>query len=117
MAVLADTLPTNQLGLAMGTIGSVVSLAMVSAPVLGGTIFHHFGYEAVFYVLGGFLMADVALRLMMIERKDALQYGILCDEESESDGENETLLPTEATPQKSLLSMVLVHFPMKFGLS
>ena len=117
MAVLADTLPTNQLGLAMGTIGSVVSLAMVSAPVLGGTIFHHFGYEAVFYVLGGFLMADVALRLMMIERKDALQYGMLCDEESESDGENETLLPTEATPQKSLLSMVLVHFPLKFGLS
>lgn len=111
MALLADTLPTNQLGVAMGTIGSVVSLAMVTAPVLGGTIFHHFGYEAVFYVLGGFLLLDVVLRLLMIERKDALQYGVLCDEEtdSEADGENRTLLPGEPTVQKSLLSMVLVY--------
>jgi MFS family permease len=38
IAVLADTMPTEQLGIAMGTIGSVVSLAMVSAPVLGGTV-------------------------------------------------------------------------------
>lgn len=111
MALLADTLPTNQLGVAMGTIGSVVSLAMVTAPVLGGTIFHHFGYEAVFYVLGGFLLLDVVLRLLLIERKDALQYGVLCDEEtdSEADGENRTLLPGEPTLQKSLLSMVLVY--------
>jgi MFS family permease len=110
MALLADTLPTNQLGIAMGTIGSVVSLAMVTAPVLGGTIFHHFGYEAVFYVLGGFLLLDVVLRLLMIERKDALLYGLLCDEEtdSEADGENETLLPADPTLQKSLFSMVMV---------
>jgi len=111
MALLADTLPTNQLGVAMGTIGSVVSLAMVSAPVLGGTLFHHFGYEAVFYVLGGFLLADVVLRLMMIERKDALQYGVLCDEEPDSEGENRTLLPAERTASKSLSSMILVLRP------
>ena len=72
IAVLADTMPTGQLGVAMGTIGSVVSLAMVSAPVLGGTVYHTFGYEAVFYMLGAMLVIDVILRLLMIERKDAI---------------------------------------------
>jgi MFS family permease len=38
MAVLAETLPPERLGVAMGTVGSVVSLGMVSSPVLGGTI-------------------------------------------------------------------------------
>src|SRR5271170_2193442 len=65
IAVLADTLPTEQLGFAMGTVGSVVSLGMVSAPVLGGTIYHTFGFDVVFWVLGGMLLVDVMLRLMM----------------------------------------------------
>jgi len=108
MAVLADTLPTEQLGVAMGTVGSVVSLAMVSAPVIGGAVFHTFGYEAVFWVLGGMLSIDVILRLMMIERKDAKQWDIEC----ESDAEDERTGLLENSPSefdsKSMLTMILV---------
>jgi MFS family permease len=106
IAVLADTLPTEQLGVAMGTIGSVVALAMVSAPVVGGTIFHSFGFEAVFWTLGGLLVIDVILRLMMIERKDAKKWDIL-DSESESEAEESTAL-LDSPPGKSMLATVLV---------
>lgn len=112
MAVLADTMPTEQLGVAMGTVGSVVSLAMVSAPVLGGTVYHTFGFEAVFWVLGGMLLVDVILRLMMIERRDAEQWRI--DPEPEG-GVNESaalLDNSEEIKSISLFKLMLVITPV-----
>lgn len=108
MAVLADTLPTEQLGGAMGIIGSITSLAMVSAPLLGGTIFHTFGFEAVFYVLGAMLLIDVILRLLMIDHVDAKKWGIGKDSDTEAD-ENQTLLINENEgPPQSLLTLMMV---------
>jgi MFS family permease len=108
MAVLAETLPTEQLGVTMGTVGSVVSLGMVSSPVLGGTIFHAFGYHAVFWTLGGILLVDVFLRLIMIERKDAEEWSVGVTAEPEAN-ENTALLnnpPQVKSP--SLRSLFLV---------
>lgn len=109
MAVLADTMPTEQLGRAMGIIGSVVSLAMVSAPVIGGAVFHKLGYEAVFWVLGGMLFIDILLRLMMIELKDAKQWDIGSGSET---GDESTGLLGNSSPEfdsKSMLMMILVR--------
>jgi MFS family permease len=92
MSVLADTMPTGQLGVAMGTIGSVVSLAMVSAPVIGGTIYHTFGYLAVFWFLGAMLLVDVILRLMMIEKKDAIKWANIATIEPTMPDETQPLL-------------------------
>jgi MFS family permease len=110
MAVLADTMPTEQLGMAMGIIGSVVSLAMVSSPVLGGTVYHKFGYEAVFWVLGGMLLIDVILRLMMIERRDAEQWGIDSGS-SETQAEDSAPLLNNSVEVKStsLVKLLFVH--------
>lgn len=116
-AVLADTFPTEQLGVAMGTIGSVVSLAMVAGPVFGGAIFHRFGYSAVFWGLGGLLVFDVVLRLLMIELKDAKKWGVdLQGQESQESAEatpNETtqLLDGSASkePATSLLKVFTVY--------
>jgi MFS family permease len=107
LSVLADTLPTEQLGVAMGTIGGIASFAMVSAPFLGGTIFHNFGFEAVFYVLSGMLWIDVILRLLMIERDDAKRWGIGLDSDL-GDDEGETLLQTTPESPKSLASLLFV---------
>lgn len=113
MAVLAETLPPERLGVAMGTVGSVVSLGMVSSPVLGGTIFHAFGYQAVFWVLGGMLVVDVFLRLMMIERKDAEKWGVVVVEpEPETVDENTALIntPSPVRPApSSMLKLFLVY--------
>jgi multidrug resistance protein len=109
MAVLADTMPTEQLGVAMGTVGSVVSLGMVSAPVIGGAVFDKLGYEAVFWVLGGVLFVDILLRLMMIERKDAKQWDI--GSGSETEDESTGLLGNSVSEfdAKSMLMMILVR--------
>jgi MFS family permease len=104
LAILADTLPTGRLGVAMGTIGSIASFGMVASPVLGGTIYHHFGYEAVFYFLGGMLLIDVVLRLLMIERDDARKWGVGLDSDTE---ETEQLIPRENEPAPSLVSLLL----------
>jgi len=109
MAVLADTLPTEQLGVAMGTIGGIASFAMVSAPFVGGTIFHNFGFEAVFYVLGAMLIIDIILRLLMIERVDAKKWGIGIDSDTEAH-ESQALLNAvaEESQQQSLFSLLTV---------
>jgi multidrug resistance protein len=109
IAVLADTMPTEQLGVAMGTVGSVVSLGMVSAPVIGGAIFHKLGYEAVFWVFGGMLFIDFLLRLIMIERKDAKQWDIASG--SETEDESTRLLSNSSSEfdAKSMFTMILVR--------
>lgn len=94
----------------MGTIGSVVALAMVSAPVVGGTIFQRFGFEAVFWTLGAFLIIDVILRLMMIEWKDVKKWD-MGDLELESEVEESgSMVLLHSAPGKSMLATVLVNF-------
>jgi len=113
IAVLADTMPTEQLGIAMGTTGSVVSLAMVSAPVLGGAVYHKFGFEAVFYVLVAMLVIDVILRLLMIERKDAAKWGVGVEPTTGTD-ESVPLLQTSGEMKRtSLLRLFLVCLPVR----
>jgi MFS family permease len=92
MAVLADTMPTEQLGVAMGTIGSVVSLAMLSSPVIGGTIYHTFGYVAVFWFLGALLLVDLILRLLMIEQLDAKEWTMVAASQDPGPDETQPLL-------------------------
>jgi MFS family permease len=112
IAVLADTMPTEQLGVAMGTVGSVISLAMVSAPILGGAIFHNFGFEAVFWVLGAMLLVDVILRLMMIERKDADKWGVNNVESTTSPEADESTQLLDDSPvevkSEKLITLLLV---------
>lgn len=117
LAVLADTLPSEQLGVAMGTIGSVVSFAMVTSPVIGGAIFHALGFYAVFWFLGGMLVFDVLLRLLMIERKDAIRWGYVVDEETNgAASEDAPLLASdsnegsdeERVKPKSMIRLLLV---------
>jgi len=122
LAVLADTLPTEQLGVAMGTIGSVVSFAMVSSPVIGGAIFHALGFHAVFWFLGAMLVIDVLLRLLMIERKDAIRWAYVSGEETNGiQGEDAPLLTNErneshgeSVEPKSVIRLLLVIYHLTF---
>jgi MFS family permease len=109
LAVLADTLPTEQLGVAMGTIGSVVSLGMVSSPIVGGAVYHAFGFEAVFWVLGGMLVIDVLLRLLMIERKDAEKWGVIVETTTETDESSALLNNPVEIKSVSLVKLMMVR--------
>ncbi|KAF2798964.1 MFS transporter-like protein [Melanomma pulvis-pyrius CBS 109.77] len=74
LALLADTVPQEHLAQAMGYVGLGMSLGILIAPMLGGIVFDHAGYTAVFamaYVLVG---VDIILRLLLVEKKIAARW-------------------------------------------
>lgn len=74
LALLADTVPQEHLAQAMGYVGLGMSLGILIAPMLGGIVFDHAGYNAVFamaYVLVG---VDIILRLLLVEKKVAARW-------------------------------------------
>ena len=48
MAILADTVEPAAAGTAMGFIGMSVALGVIVGPVIGGVLYHKYGYLAVF---------------------------------------------------------------------
>ena len=68
MAILADTVGDAGAGAAMGFITMMMALGAVFGPMVGGLLYHNFGYFAVFFSAYGLVAVDVALRLLMVER-------------------------------------------------
>ena len=48
MAILADTVGQAGVGPAMGFSGMCIALGVLVGPVVGGTLYHNYGYLAVF---------------------------------------------------------------------
>lgn len=48
MAILADTVGQAGVGPAMGLIGMSIALGVLIGPVIGGVLYHNYGYLAVF---------------------------------------------------------------------
>ncbi|KAI1133259.1 MFS transporter-like protein [Nemania abortiva] len=72
-ALLVDTMG-SKVGVAMGYVNISMSVALLLAPVIGGVVYNHAGYYAVFYVAFGVVGLDIALRLLMIEKKVARKW-------------------------------------------
>lgn len=62
------------IGQAMGYVTLSINLGVLAAPLLGGVIYQHIGYLAVFAICLGLIAVDIALRLVMIERKIASKW-------------------------------------------
>ncbi|RYC65439.1 hypothetical protein CHU98_g778 [Xylaria longipes] len=72
-ALLVDTMG-SKVGLAMGYINISMSIGLLLAPVIGGVVYNNAGYYAVYYVAFGVVGLDIALRLIMIEKKVARRW-------------------------------------------
>lgn len=48
LAILADTVGQAGLGPAMGFVGMSIALGVLVGPVIGGVLYHNYGYLAVF---------------------------------------------------------------------
>ncbi|KAH8426690.1 MFS transporter [Aspergillus melleus] len=92
MALLADNVETDELGGAMGLASSGMTLGVMVGPLLGGVLYEHAGYYAVFGLAFGFIGLDIFFRLVLIEKKDAAKWL-----RSESENESETQTETEST--------------------
>ncbi|KAJ4264798.1 hypothetical protein NW762_005041 [Fusarium torreyae] len=71
LALVVDTVDKEHIGKAMGWISTACSLGILVAPLLGGVVYGKGGYYSVFAMCFGLLAVDIALRLVIIEVKDA----------------------------------------------
>jgi MFS family permease len=74
LALLADTVPQDQLAQATGWISLGMSLGILVAPLLGGVVFDHAGYNAVFGMAYALIGLDIILRLLLVEKKVAVRW-------------------------------------------
>lgn len=59
----------------MGYIGISTSLGILLAPLLGGLVYAHSGYYAVFAMAFGLIAVDIVLRLAIIEKSAVAKFG------------------------------------------
>ncbi|KAF5023765.1 hypothetical protein F66182_4198 [Fusarium sp. NRRL 66182] len=71
LALVVDTVDKDHIGKAMGWISTACSLGILMAPLLGGVVYGKGGYYSVFAMCFGLLAVDIALRLVIIEVKEA----------------------------------------------
>lgn len=79
LALLADTVPQENLAQAMGYVSLGMSLGILIAPLLGGIVFDRAGYDAVFGMAYGLIGLDIILRLLLVEKKVAARWGSVAD--------------------------------------
>lgn len=73
-SLLADTVGSQNLGEWMGYIFLSVNLGMSVAPSVGGFIYDHVGYYALFIILLSMIALDILMRLAMIEKRVAAKW-------------------------------------------
>lgn len=71
LALLTDTVAPAGIGQAVGIIGIPMIMGPIVGPLLGGAIYAHGGYYAVFGLMFAMLGVDVVLRLVLIEKRVA----------------------------------------------
>lgn len=74
LALMVDTIGKEGLGQGIGYVSLSVSLGMLAGPLLGGVLYQHGGYYAVFGLAFGFIGLDVFFRLVLIEKKHAIKW-------------------------------------------
>ncbi|KAL5495566.1 hypothetical protein ACEPAI_1029 [Sanghuangporus weigelae] len=75
LALLADTVPEDKIGLQLGLAMTGLTVGMLAAPPVGGALYDRFGFRSPFIfgiIVTGF---DFLGRLLVVERKDALRWG------------------------------------------
>lgn len=74
LAMILDTVGSENLGRVIGSIFSFISVGELAAPVLGGALYSKTGYSGVFGVGTGMLALDFLMRILVIEKKTAAKY-------------------------------------------
>ena len=74
LALLTDTVGSEGIGKAVGVIGIPMSIGPICGPLLGGVIYGHGGYYAVFGLMFAMLGVDLVLRLSMVEKRAAKKW-------------------------------------------
>jgi MFS family permease len=105
LALLADTVPQDQLAQADGWISLGMVLGLLVAPLLGGVVFDRVGYDAVYGMAYALIGLDVVLRLLLVEKKVAARWDSDASQGLPvfaNDDSNDMVLPGSAVPLTSI---------------
>ena len=75
LAILVDTVGVEQIGRQAGYFLSSANFGVLISPMFGGYVYHRAGYHAVVFMMLGLVVLDILLRIIMIEKKEALKWG------------------------------------------
>ncbi|KAF7173097.1 hypothetical protein CNMCM5623_005343 [Aspergillus felis] len=73
-ALVADTVGKDGVGKAIGYTTMACCVGQLAGPLVGGVVYQHGGYYAVFGIAFGLIGLDIVLRLALIERRHALKW-------------------------------------------
>lgn len=76
LALLCDTTPEVRVGQQLGLAMAGLSAGVVLAPPIGGALYQRLGFNAPFIFSIGIVLVDLAGRLLVVERKNALPWGV-----------------------------------------
>lgn len=107
LALLVDTVSKYEIAAVLGVIGFALSFGTVFGPLIGGVVYQHGGYYAVFGLAFGFLGFDIFLRLVMVEKKIAKRW--LPEEQEENNQEKEQGEQTTEDTEKQEEGHTLYH--------
>lgn len=74
LAMLVDTVGEDRMTESMGYVSLATVGGLLTSPVLGGVVYQKGGYYSVFVVAFTFIVLDILLRLLVIERSSAAQW-------------------------------------------
>lgn len=74
LALMVDTVGGENIGQAMGIVGSALSVAVLLGPLLGGVVFAASGYYQTYAMGFGLIIVDILMRIFMIEKKVAKKW-------------------------------------------
>ncbi|KAF2150252.1 MFS general substrate transporter [Myriangium duriaei CBS 260.36] len=97
LALVADTVGADGVGEAMGYLAIAMSVGTIISPLIGGVVFARAGYYAVFVVSFALLALDIALRLLLIEKKVAERWLPATKSHSEADDPESELITSQLT--------------------
>jgi MFS family permease len=69
LATVNDVIPSHQFGKVMGILSVAVSVGTSAAPVFAGILLERSGYWTAWSIPFALLLADIAMRLLMVERR------------------------------------------------
>ncbi|CZT14732.1 related to vesicular amine transporter [Ramularia collo-cygni] len=73
-AMIIANIQEAEVGKALGLAALALNMGGMAGPILGGIVYDHGGYYAVYGMAFGVLMVDVILRIIMIEKTDAAKW-------------------------------------------
>lgn len=108
MTIILDTVDIKHIAEYMGYLAWALNVGTFVGPLLGGVVYDRKGYHAVWWMMLGFVLLDVFLRVVMLE-KSKHENELSSDEQIDDDSQLDQLQPPgvqKSPPFKTNVSVV-----------